>query len=40
MFFGKEKRSFLKSELMHDIFIGLSINAVEFGIDIHAKMQI
>ena len=25
---------------MHDIVIGLYINAVEFGIDIHAKMQI
>ncbi len=31
---------FSKSELMHDIVIGLYINAVESGIDIHAKMQI
>ncbi len=31
---------FSKSELMHDIVIGLYINAVEFGIDIHAKMQV
>lgn len=31
---------FSKSELMHDIVIGLLINAVEFGVDIHCKMQI
>ena len=31
---------FSKSELMHDIVIGFYINAVEFLVDIHAKMQI
>lgn len=31
---------FSKSELMHDTVIGLLINAVEFGVNIHAKMQI
>ena len=29
-------RCFSKSEKMHDIVIGLLINKVEFGIDIHA----
>ena len=31
---------FSKSELMHDTVIGLLINKVEFGLDIHAKIQI
>ena len=31
---------FSKLEQMHDIVIGLLINKVEFGIDIHTKMQI
>ena len=31
---------FSKLEKMHDIVIGLLINRVEFGVDIHAKMQI
>ena len=30
---------FSKSELMHDTVIGLLINKVEFGLDIHAKIQ-
>ena len=30
---------FSKLEKMHDIVIGLLINRVEFGVDIHAKMQ-
>ena len=30
---------FAKRELMHDIVIALYINTVEFGIDIHEKMQ-
>ena len=31
---------FSKSELMHDIVIELLINKVEFGLDIHAKIQV
>ena len=31
---------FSKSELMHDTVIGLLINKVEFGLDIHAKIQV
>ncbi|QTR50895.1 hypothetical protein J8380_04820 [Candidatus Thiothrix anitrata] len=31
---------FSKSVVMHDTVIGLLINKVEFGIDIHAKVQI
>lgn len=31
---------FSKDELMHDTVIGLLINKVEFGIDIHAKIQV
>jgi len=31
---------FSKSELMHDTVIGLLINRVEFGLDIHAKVQV
>ncbi len=31
---------FSKLEKMHDIVIGLLINKVEFGVDIHAKLQI
>lgn len=31
---------FSKSESMHDTVIGLLINKVEFGIDIHAKQQV
>jgi len=31
---------FSKLESMHDIVIGLLINKVEFGVDIHAKSQV
>jgi insertion element IS1 protein InsB len=31
---------FSKDEVMHDTVIGLLINKVEFGIDIHARMQV
>lgn len=31
---------FSKSALMHDTVIGLLINKVEFGVDIHAKIQV
>jgi len=31
---------FSKLETMHDTVIGLLINKVEFGLDIHAKLQI
>ncbi|MDP2904562.1 MAG: IS1 family transposase, partial [Methylovulum sp.] len=31
---------FSKREIMHDTVIGLLINKVEFGVDIHAKLQI
>jgi len=31
---------FSKCPLMHDIVIGLYINSVEFGINIHSKMQV
>jgi insertion element IS1 protein InsB len=31
---------FSKSVFMHDTVIGLLINKVEFGIDIHAKLQV
>ena len=31
---------FSKQEIMHDTVIGLLINKVEFGMDIHAKLQI
>ena len=31
---------FSKSVLMHNIVIGLLINKVEFGVDIHAKLQV
>jgi insertion element IS1 protein InsB len=31
---------FSKSEIMHDTVIGLLINKVEFGVDIHAKSQV
>lgn len=31
---------FSKSELMHNAVIGLLINKVEFGLDIHAKIQV
>jgi insertion element IS1 protein InsB len=31
---------FSKNELMHDTVIGLLINKVEFGIDLHAKVQV
>jgi len=31
---------FSKLEKMHDIVIGLLINKVEFGLDIHAKLQV
>ncbi len=31
---------FSKDEVMHDTVIGLLINKVEFGIDIHAKIQV
>jgi insertion element IS1 protein InsB len=31
---------FSKSALMHDTVIGLLINKVEFGVDIHAKLQV
>jgi insertion element IS1 protein InsB len=31
---------FSKNELMHDTVIGLLINKVKFGIDIHAKIQV
>jgi len=31
---------FSKSETLHDTVIGLLINKVEFGLDIHAKLQI
>ena len=31
---------FSKPVLMHDIVIGLLINKVEFGVDIHAKLQV
>ncbi len=32
--------SFSKSAVMHDTVIGLLINKVGFGIDIHAKVQV
>ena len=31
---------FSKLEMMHDTVIGLLINKVEFGVDIHAKIQV
>ncbi|MGZ4956597.1 MAG: IS1 family transposase, partial [Methylobacter sp.] len=31
---------FSKSILMHDTVIGLLINKVEFGVDIHSKLQV
>ncbi|HBN26982.1 MAG TPA: hypothetical protein DD405_05910, partial [Desulfobacteraceae bacterium] len=31
---------FSKLEKMHDIVIGLLINKVEFGLDIHTKLQL
>ncbi|MDI1232534.1 MAG: IS1 family transposase [Methylobacter sp.] len=31
---------FSKSALMHDTVIGLLINKIEFGVDIHAKLQV
>ncbi|MCK5725637.1 MAG: hypothetical protein KAH22_02285 [Thiotrichaceae bacterium] len=31
---------FFKKESMHDTVIGLLINKVKFGLDIHAEMQV
>jgi len=37
---ARKKICFSKLEKMHDIVIGLLINKVEFGLDIHAKLQL